>query len=169
MATHDCPEGYTPMKKNNDRNFLHNNIHNPYTEGYWTDRDTAVRGCNSVDNCDGLLINDDGRRHIMRRNMELDTTFTNEPSGRYKWCVRDTMIASKGENDITSVPKRISNFERGVDSVDVTVDNASVCDGPGTTFKDGTCSVDTSSICGKKTTFNSTTNQCERDGGCTIM
>lgn len=105
MASHDCPDGYTPIRHNNTSNFLLHNIRDPDTGAYSMTRDRAGSTCDNLDTCDGLIKN--GSHYTMRRQLNTDTTYTHNDRGHFEWCVRDLMIESKGDNHIKTVSKRI--------------------------------------------------------------
>lgn len=135
MASHDCPDGYTPIRHHDKRRFLFHNIRNPDEDGaiYEMTKDAAGTMCDGLDMCDGLLKN--GSRYTMRRKLKTDATYTHDEDGDYEWCVRDVMIESKGDTYIKTVPQRVSAFERGVNSVM----NSTMCDTNSTEWKDGKC------------------------------
>lgn len=133
MASHDCPDGYTPIRHHNSSNFLLHNIRDPDTGAYWMTKDAAGEKCDNLDMCDGLIKS--GSRYTMRRQLKTDTTYTHNDNGHYEWCVRDLMIESKEGGNIKTVAKRMNAFERGVKSVM----NSTLCDTNTTEWKDGKC------------------------------
>lgn len=156
MATHECPEGYTPIRHHNTANFLLENIRDEHGE-YWNPLETAAERCDTQDTCDGLLV--ERNRGLMRRQIAVDTTFTHNPSGRYNWCVRDAMIERKDDTTITTVPKRLNAFERGMKSVM----NGTMCDGDTTEWKNGKCrsTVELETACtGGDLTYDASTGTC---------
>lgn len=133
MASHECPDGYTPIQHDDLGDFKHHNIRDPKTRVYWMSKDTARTVCDSMDLCDGLMKH--GSVYSMRRGLKTDTTYTHDAGGHFEWCVRDSMIESKGDGYIKTVPKRTSAFERGV----MSVMNDTVCDTNTTEWSDGKC------------------------------
>ena len=55
MATHECPDGYTPIRHHNTANFLPENIRDEHGQ-YWNPLEAAAEKCDSQDTCDGLLV-----------------------------------------------------------------------------------------------------------------
>ena len=133
MASHDCPDGYTPIRHDNSSTFLLHNIRDPDTGAYWMSKDTARDRCDHLDMCDGLMKSNS--RYLMRRQLTTDTTYKHNEEGEYEWCVRDSMIESNNKGGIKTVSKRRNAFERGVKSVM----NSAVCDTNTTTWSNGKC------------------------------
>lgn len=114
MASHDCPDGYTPIRHNNTSKFLSHNIPDPNTGAYWISKDTARDLCDNLDLCDGLLKS--GSQYLMRRQLKTDTTYNHDEEGEHEWCVRDSIIESNNEGSIKTVSKRVSALQQGVNS-----------------------------------------------------